>query len=436
MIDARYFCQKIRVVVRLLYSFLFYLATPLLVLRLLWRSVRLPAYRQRISERFGLYPFKLNQCIWIHAVSVGEMLASVPLIEHLKITYPKIPILVTTMTPTGAERVKKIFASSILHAYLPYDLPEAIRRFLHNMNPIIAIIMETELWPNLIHNCANRAIPICLINARLSARSAQKYQKIISLTRQMLSSISVIAVNSKADADRFYTLGAEAEKIVITGNIKYDLMVPQDLSSKTIELERQFAKRYIWVAASTHEGEEEIVLKAHKLLLQIDPHALLILAPRHPDRFKRVSLLCEQNGFVLQKRNRSSKHELIHCEVYLVDTMGELLLFYNIAHVAFIGGSLIAHGGHNLVEPAVLAKPIITGKHLFNFSEISEHFLNAQALNLVNNEKDLAQLLIKFYQDRNFILEQGARAKTVVEQNRGALQKQLKLINYFLTKYA
>lgn len=412
---------------RKLYTFLFYLALPVVFIRLFWRSLSLPAYRKRWDERFGNVPFSLDQCIWVHAVSVGETIAAIPLIKALKVHYHPIPILVTTMTPTGADRVKTAFGESVYHTYLPYDLPSAVTNFLKKVNPKVAVVMETELWPNLIEACHKMHIPVCLMNARLSAKSAKGYKKILSLTRSMLKNIDVIAANSEADALRFIQLGALKENVMVSGNIKFDLELPTDLSAKIDSLRKTLGEnRFVWVAASTHEGEEEIILTAHKLLREINPQALLILVPRHPDRFDSIAKLCEQHFQTV----RRSKDELCDPEtgVYLGDTMGELLTMYGASDVAFVGGSLIPRGGHNMLEAGALAKPVITGPHLFNFAEISELFVAANALIKVTDAKTLADQLASLMRNENERKSMGEAGKQVVDANRGALLKQLNVI--------
>ena len=250
----------------------------------------MPAYRQRLPERLGFYPFKFNRCIWIHAVSVGETIAALPLIKALQARYADLPILVTTMTPTGAARVKSALGDSVSHAYLAYDLPDAVARFLRAMHPVMGIIIETELWPNLLAACRSEKIPVCLVNARLSDKSARGYQRIASITRDMLHGLALIAANGKVDAERFIALGARPKRVVVTGNIKFDLELPANLSQRAAALRQGLGdKRFIWIAASTHAGEEEAVLAAHKKIRATRPDALLILVPRHPDRFDAVA---------------------------------------------------------------------------------------------------------------------------------------------------
>lgn len=419
---------------RYLYTILFYLAFPVILIRLIWRSRWQSEYRKRLPERLGFYPFKKEKCIWVHAVSVGETLAAIPLIKALLSRYPNLPLLVTTMTPTGAARVKTAFGEQVQHAYIPYDLPGAVNRFLNNAHPIIAIIMETELWPNLLFACHRHQIPVCLVNARLSEKSARGYQSIAPLTREMLKRITVIATHGQADAARFLALGASKDSVIVTGSIKFDLELPKDLAIKSSTLRASLGQdRFIWVAASTHEGEEEIMLLAHQKLREKNPNALLILVPRHPNRFDDIAKLSEQ----FFKTARRSQASILSKDtaVYLGDSMGELLLMYAVSDVAFVGGSLIQRGGHNLLEPAALKKPILMGPHLFNFAEISELFFSEQALIKVTGASSLADVLITLMQDQEKRLQMGERAAHIVDANRGALVKQVALIAQALSRF-
>lgn len=413
---------------RYLYTFLFYLALPFIFLRLWWRSLRQPAYRQRIRERLGFYPQKLEKSIWVHAVSVGEVIAAIPLIKALNSRYPHMPMVVTTMTPTGAERVKIALGDRVIHAYIPYDLPSAVQRFINHMHPVIAIIMETELWPNLLAVSRKNNIPICLVNARLSEKSAKGYHRIAPLAQEMLRHLDLIAAHGQADANRFIALGAPKERMVVTGNIKFDIELPPELATKSMALREMLGKeRFIWIAASTHEGEEEIILAAHKKIRELNPSALLILVPRHPDRFDAIAKLVEQSF----NSSRRSMQQTCTQEtaVYLGDTMGELLLLYGAADVAFVAGSLIPRGGHNMLEPGALGKPIITGTHLFNFAEISELFVSANALIKVLDANSLATQLVLLMQQPEERKQMGARALKVVAANRGALAKQVEMVS-------
>lgn len=412
---------------RYLYSFLFYLALPFVFLRLLWRSRKTPEYRRRWGERLGFSP-SFQQCLWLHSVSVGETLAAVPLIKALKEAYPHLPLVVTNMTPTGAARVKAAFGDKVTQVYIPYDLPMAVSRFLKRLQPKIAVIMETELWPNLFHECKKQGVPIVIANARLSAKSAAGYAHIQPLTRDMLHVVSAIASQGKADAERFIELGMAADKVTVTGNIKFDIELPANLTDTSHDLRQQLGQsRLIWIAASTHPTEEEIMLVAHKKILETFPNALLILVPRHPDRFNAVAELIKQNGFQLARRSLQEVCSL-QTAVYLGDTMGEMLLMLAAADVAFVAGSFAPIGGHNVLEPAVLGKPVVTGTQLFNFAEISDMLLSNKGMVTVKDSEELAQMISQLFQDNALRIEMGENARRVVLENRGALKKQLELI--------
>ncbi|HSC83364.1 MAG TPA: lipid IV(A) 3-deoxy-D-manno-octulosonic acid transferase, partial [Pseudomonas sp.] len=358
---------------RRLYTLILHLALPLICLRLLWRAWRAPAYGRRIGERFafGLGAFAPGG-IWVHAVSLGESIAAAPLIRELLARYPHLPITVTSMTPTGSERIQALFGSRIQHCYLPYDLPWACKRFLCKVQPQLAVIMETELWPNHIHQCAMRGVPVVLANARLSERSARGYARFTKLTAPMLGELSLIAVQSEAEAERFRQLGARPDCVEVTGSIKFDLSVDPQLQQRATALRAEWGAtaRPLWIAASTHAGEDEIILAAHRQLLQQFPQALLILVPRHPERFASVFELCTREGFGTVRRSLGVA-VTAETQVLLGDTLGELLFLYALADLAFVGGSLVANGGHNLLEPAALGKPLLSGPHLFNFLEIA-----------------------------------------------------------------
>ncbi|CAI8882525.1 lipid IV(A) 3-deoxy-D-manno-octulosonic acid transferase [Pseudomonas sp. IT-P176] len=414
---------------RTLYTALFYLGLPLVAIRLWLRSRKAPAYAKRIGERFsiGLPPMAPGG-IWVHAVSVGESIAAAPMIRALLERYPQLPITVTCMTPTGSERIQALFANQprIQHCYLPYDLPCAAARFLDRVQPKLAVIMETELWPNHIHQCAKRAIPVALANARLSERSAKGYGRFRQLTQPMLAEMSLFAVQTNAEAERFRALGARAETVEVTGSIKFDLSIDPTLLQRASDLREQWqaSQRPVWIAASTHEGEDEVVLAAHRQLLASHPDALLILVPRHPERFNSVFELCQQQGFNTVRRSSGAPVNA-DTAVLLGDTMGELLFLYALADSAFVGGSLVPNGGHNLLEPAALAKPVLSGPHLFNFLEIAALMRNAKALQEVEDAHGLAvavQRLFELPRDAQQMAEAGL---TVMRANQGALQRLL-----------
>ncbi|WP_210713026.1 lipid IV(A) 3-deoxy-D-manno-octulosonic acid transferase [Pseudomonas sp. MWU349] len=414
---------------RTLYTALFYLGLPLVAIRLWLRSRKAPAYAKRIGERFSLgLPTMQPGGIWVHAVSVGESIAAAPMIRALLARYPQLPITVTCMTPTGSERIHALFANEprVQHCYLPYDLPCAAARFLDRVQPKLAVIMETELWPNHIDQCARRGIPVALANARLSERSAKGYGRFARLTAPMLAQMSLFAVQTEAEAQRFLRLGARPETVQVTGSIKFDLSIDPQLLQRATELRQQWQAmdRPVWIAASTHEGEDAVVLDAHRQLLGSYPNALLILVPRHPERFDSVHELCRQQGFATVRRS-TAEPVLATTSVLLGDTMGELLFLYALADSAFVGGSLVPNGGHNLLEPAALAKPVISGPHLFNFLEIAAMLREAGALQEVDDAEGLAvavQRLFELPQDARKMADAGLK---VLKANQGALQRLL-----------
>ncbi|WP_338800642.1 lipid IV(A) 3-deoxy-D-manno-octulosonic acid transferase [Pseudomonas sp. RSB 5.4] len=414
---------------RTLYTALFYLGLPLVAIRLWLRSRKAPAYAKRIGERFsyGMPPLQPGG-IWVHAVSVGESIAAAPMIRALLQRYPQLPITVTCMTPTGSERIQALFANEprIQHCYLPYDLPCAAARFLDHAKPKLAVIMETELWPNHIHQCAKRGIPVALANGRLSERSARGYGRFSKLTAPMLAEMSFFAVQTEAEAQRFRDLGARPQTVEVTGSIKFDLTIDPQLLQRAAELRGQWQalERPVWIAASTHEGEDEVVLDAHRRLLANYPNALLILVPRHPERFNSVFELCQREGFATVRRSSGANVEA-NTSVLLGDTMGELLFLYALADSAFVGGSLVPNGGHNLLEPAALAKPVISGPHLFNFLDIAAQLREAGALAEVDDAEGLAvavQRLFELPRDAQRMAEAGL---AVMRRNQGALQRLL-----------
>lgn len=412
---------------RTLYTLLFHLGLPLVFLRLLWRAWRAPAYSRRIGERFafGLPPLRPGG-IWVHAVSVGESIAAAQMIRELMARYPHLPITVTCMTPTGSERVQALFGDSVQHCYLPYDLPWAAARFLERARPKLAVVMETELWPNHIHQCARRGIPVALANARLSARSARGYARFARLTAPMLAKLSLIAVQTEAEAERFRQLGARDECVEVTGSIKFDLTIDPALLERASKLRQQWAalERPLWIAASTHAGEDEIILAAHRQLLSNHPQALLILVPRHPERFASVYESAVRDGFVAVRRS-TGEAVGADTQVLVGDTMGELLFLYALADIAFVGGSLVPNGGHNLLEPAALGKPVLSGPHLFNFLEISAQLRAAGALREVENASELASAVDALWSDLPYAERMRTAGLVVLKNNQGALERLL-----------
>lgn len=419
-------------IVRQVYTFLLYLLLPLVLMRLYWNGRHLPAYRKRWPERFGFsLTASTSPCLWVHAVSVGEVVGSAPLIQALLETYPQHPIVITTMTPTGSDRVKELFGDRVQHCYAPYDLPSAISRFLRAKQPRLLVLFETELWPNMIHSCHQQKIPVLLLNARLSSASARGYGRFPRLTQGILQALSAIAAQSPADAERFIALGADAAKVQVTGSVKFDLELKPTLKTEAEQLRAQWHGRPSLIAASTHAGEEEQVLHAFEKIKQAHPNALLILVPRHPQRFESVADAIKRFGFQLQRRSQQ-EHITADCEVLLADTMGELLKLYACADVAFVGGSLIAQGGHNVLEAAAWGLPILSGPHLFNFQTIADLLLSAGGLVVVQNSDALALEVIRLFDHPERAKTMGQQAERVVHENRGALNKQLALIQDFL----
>ncbi|WP_248917677.1 lipid IV(A) 3-deoxy-D-manno-octulosonic acid transferase [Pseudomonas entomophila] len=413
---------------RTLYTLLFHLGLPLVALRLFLRGRKAPAYRARIAERFAWQLPPLRQGgIWVHAVSVGESIAAAPMVRALLAQYPDLPITLTCMTPTGSERIHAMFANEprVQHCYLPYDLPWAAGRFLDHVRPKLGVIMETELWPNHIHQCAKRGIPVALANARLSERSARGYARFAGLTRPMLEQMSLIAVQTATEAERFRRLGARSECVQVTGSIKFDLKVDEQLLPRARELRGQWGatQRPVWIAASTHDGEDALILDAHRQLLQVHSDALLILVPRHPERFNAVHALCAEQFATV--RRSLGEPVAAQTQVLLGDTMGELLFLYALADIAFVGGSLVPTGGHNPLEPAALALPVLMGPHVFNFLEISAMLREAGALQQVDDADGLAERVRQLVELPQDALRMGEAGRAVMQANQGALQRLL-----------
>jgi len=412
---------------RYLYTLIFYFLTPFLILRLGWRGLGNPAYWQRWGERFGRTPVPPCQG-WVHAVSLGEVQAALPLIGALLKCH--LTIMVTTMTPTGAQRLREVFGEQVQHVYLPYDLPGAVNRFLTQLHPQFLVLMETELWPNLLDACHQRQLPVILANARLSAQSAKKYQRVKGLMREMLNALTVIAAQTQEDAEHFLKLGAG--NVQVTGNIKFDSHLPAHLAEQVAKLRQQWGvDRLVWIAASTHEGEEEQVLEAFAEVKKTFKQLLLVLVPRHPERFKRVASLCKQQGYLTVRRSEGGPC-LPHTDIYLGDTLGELPFLYAACDVALVGGSLVPVGGHNLMEPAAVGLPIIIGPHVFEWAEISRQLLQAQGAVQVQNVNQLTNAVRKYLGDATLRRKTGEYARTFVEQNRGALERLWVLMQPYL----
>lgn len=417
---------------RQLYTLILCLILPFVLLRLYWRSLKGPEYRRRILERFGILSTpKIRGSLWLHTVSVGETQAAEPLVRRLQKQFPDLPIVITTTTPTGSERVKRLFGDSVIHCYFPYDLPFAINGFLKTLQPRMLVMMETEVWPNLLALCERNAIPTILANARLSERSARGYARLGPFTRQTFGRIGLVAAQSPADAERFLGLGLPADRVRVTGSIKFDIRLPASLKEQAESLRRTWSGRPVWVAASTREGEDEQVLDAHRRLLKNLPEALLVLVPRHPERFDKVALLCQREEFSVVRRSTGEPCGP-EVQVLLGDTMGELTLFLAAADVAFVGGSLVATGGHNVLEPAALGLPVVFGPHMFNFAMISRMLLAEGAALEVGSATALAEVVTDWLSDASLRARFGENGLRVVEANRGALERLFDIIRSYL----
>jgi len=415
---------------RRLYSFLFYCSIPLVISRLWWRSLKNSAYRQRIFERFGFYTkIYPKNVIWFHAVSVGESEALFPLIRLIQTRHPQVQILITTTTPTGSARVKAVLGESVQHVYLPYDLPDVVARFLNTFKPKMAVIVETEIWANLYHACAVKQIPLYLINARLSEKSVRGYQKIPSLVIPALNAITICATQTETDKTRFIAIGADSQKVENLGNIKFDITITNEILSQGYALKNQlFAQRFIFLAASTHDGEEILLLNAYKNLKKQIPELLLAIAPRHPERFVDVENLAKSADlkFVTRTSENVCNNET---DVFLIDTLGELKLFYATADIAFVGGSLVPIGGHNVLEPAAIGIPVLFGLEMRNFAFIAEKMLAAQAAIQCENITNLETQIIELYSQPELRKTLQQNAKNFVAQNQGATERIYKLLN-------
>ncbi len=415
---------------RYLYTVAMYLVTPLLLLRLLARSVRTRPYRRRWPERFGRFKAPpLRGSLWIHAVSVGEVNAAAPLVRALRRDYPSAPLVVTTVTPTGSARVHQLFGDSVFHVYLPYDLPLAVGRFLALVRPRLALIVETEIWPNLYHACAQRGIPLMIVNARLSRRSLRGYRPFRALAREALGCVQLIAAQSRSDAARYRLLGADPRLIVVTGNMKFDMSIPRDAVPAGEALRLHWgATRAVWIAASTHEGEEQAALDAHRLILARHPDALLLLAPRHPERFRLVEHLVRTQGFVLATRSAHGAPGSAE-QVFIIDAMGQLMPYFAASDVAFVGGSLVGIGGHNVLEPAALGRPVLVGPHTFNFEEITLSLVRSGGAARVADHAQLARGVLDLLADGPRRERMGRAARAVFDRERGAVQRIMQMVD-------
>lgn len=422
--------------IRLLYTLLMLIASPFLLFGLYKSKPGKPAFGKRWREHFGITPPLKDSrpVIWLHAVSVGESIAALPVLKALAQTYPQYQLLVTTTTSTGAAQIAK-HADWLSHRYMPIDLPICLNRFIRNIKPQCLLIMETELWPNTLACAKQAGLPIAVINARLSARSAKRYGQVPWAFNQIACRLDKLFCVAQDDAQRFAQLGISERSLTVTGSIKNDIQISNTVIEQANHLRHQLGEqRPVWVAASTHKGEDEQVLAAFNTLLKQLPQALLILVPRHPERFDAMAQLCVDSGFSVQRRSTGFDTSQT-CQVYLADTMGEMLVMLGASDAVFMGGSLIgeAVGGHNMLEPAALAKATITGPSYYNFTDIAEQLIQAQGLWVCHDSQQLAEQMTQLLQDQDLRQQVGQAALKVVQQNQGAVAKTVQGLAPLLT---
>jgi 3-deoxy-D-manno-octulosonic-acid transferase len=419
---------------RFIYNWFLRFMIPVVLLRLLWRGIRNRGYWYRWLERFAYAPeFSDKRRIWLHTVSVGEVRAAVPLIRELLERYRDHALLVTTMTPTGSDQLRALFGQDVEHCYVPYDLPSTVARFLRATRPELALIMETELWPNLFQECGRRRIPIIVSNVRMSQKSMNGYLKFKPLVTATLANVKYLACQSEQDAARMLAIGADEDQIRITGSLKFEYRFPASLVEQGDALRQHWGGgRPVWVAASTRLGEDEKVLQAYEELKTLHKDLILIIVPRHPERFAQVARLAEKTGHRITRRSEHPDLIPPDTDILIGDTMGELLLFISTSDVVFMGGSLVKTGGHNLLEPAAAGKPVVFGPHMYNFAEISRMVLERGAGVQISSASELAPVVDMYIKNTGVRFAAGQAGKELVEQNRGALEKNLNLIESVL----
>ena len=412
---------------RFWYSVILYLAFPLLIIYLAIRAIKSPDYRNRWSERFGLKPLH-NTDVLIHTASMGETIAALPLIRKILESKPDIKVTVTTTSPTGSAEVVKALGNQVQHSYLPVDIAWCVQRFLKQLQPATIIILETELWPNLLHFANKSNINVLLANARLSEKSALNYQKWPKLTADIMSSIDCIAVQTQAEQDRFISLGLPAENIQVTGSLKFDVSIKNELIAMGQGLRKAWSKDNapVWIAASVHPGEFEAILNAHQQLLETHPNALLIMVPRHPEKFEQAATAIKQHHLVMSRRSLDQA-VTADTQVLLGDTMGELVMFCTAADQAFIGGSLIDHGGQNPLEAAAVGLGLVMGDSRYNFTDICLLLSQSGAMTTCNDASSLATALAEAFDEPERLQRRQQQAKAIVAANKGAVDKQFAL---------
>ncbi len=419
--------------IRFFYTLLLSLASPFLLYSLYKKREGKPEFGSRWKEHFGYTPTisSNKQPLWIHAVSVGEVIAATPIIKALKIKYPETTILVTTTTSTGAAQVDKL-GSLVVHRYMPIDFSFTVRRFVKTVKPSKMLIMETELWPNTLNTVASFGVPIIVLNARLSEKSFRNYQKVQPVFNLLSKNLSHICCQYQDDATRFIELGLDPEKVSVTGSVKFDISISNNIRREAKELRSAIGSdRPVWVAASTHTGEDEQILIAHKALLKTHPNALLILVPRHPERFNDVYSLCQNKKFKVVRRT-SDPIVTSDVQIYLGDTMGELLTLMGASDICFMGGSLVGEkvGGHNVLEPVALGVPTITGPSYFNFVDIVTGLTSCNAIRISEDSEMLVQLVQDLFSNRSAREELSSNALNFLTSNQGAIKNTLNRLGY------
>jgi len=419
-----------------LWSVAAYLLLPYVLLSLIWRGLRYPPYWYRWAERFGFVePLPGQDIVWVHAVSVGEVRSSAALIRALGQKFPEYRVLVTTMTPTGSDQVHELFGDRVMHCYAPYDFPDAVRRFLNRVKPRFAVIAETEFWPNIFSACKRRNIPLMLVNARMSLISYQGYRWVRGIAREMFASADLVCAQTDVDAARLRELGVDAALIRVTGNLKFDAAIPDRLLEEARALRQQWGRdRPVWIAASTHPGEEVQVLEAYELLKATHPTLLLVLVPRHPERFNSVTRICERRKRQVVQRSFSTAQLDLGTDILIGDTMGELQRLYAASDLAFIGGSLVRRGGQNLLEACAVGVPVVFGPHMFHFEEISAMALERGAACQVQDVESLAAAVGDYLGDADKRRAAGQAGVSLVAENKGALTRSIELISEELSR--
>jgi 3-deoxy-D-manno-octulosonic-acid transferase len=419
---------------RIIYILLVYLLAPLVIAHEAWKALTNPGYRGRLGQRLGFVPRQSQPgSLWLHAVSVGEVQAAAAVVHELQRRHPGMTIVITTVTPTGAQRARTLFKDSVQLCYLPYDLPGSVRRFLDRVAPGVAIILETEIWPTLYAELGKRRIPLVLGSARVSTRSVDRYRRMARLFKDTLSHGMMIGAQTPADAERFRAIGAATERVHVTGNVKYDMAIPASTVAAGVALRQQWgAERPVWIAGSTHEGEEDAVLHAHVEVRHAHPAALLVLVPRHPQRFESVRALLRKRGlrFALRSLGQLPGPD---DEVFLIDTLGELQMLYAAVDVAFVGGSLVPIGGHSLLEPAVLGLPMLSGPHTHNGQDVADLLAQCGALQIVRSREEVALRVRAAFDEPARARAEGAGGREAIAANRGAVNRLVALVDPLLS---